>query len=369
MVAILPITMLRSIVQAAMVGLRRFKSIAVVRVTEGFAGALVPLLLAHFVTTELSILLLSIVAIKAITLLVLWGFYAKAATGFVVRLPRSSIAKSLFRFGAWATVSSIITPSFVTIDRFVIARVVGMEAIPSYSVPQSVAQHISIVPRAFSNVLFPRFSDTSDPMRASALAVRAIEATNFLMAPICVVALIAVEPFLYFWVGPEFAEDSKVVAGIFIAGAWVVGLGRIPGAYLYGQGLPDKMAKVHVAELLPFVVVVYFMTRCFGIAGSASAVLLRGIVETLLLARCCGLASAILRLGVAPLLLIVASALIGLLMPMESLLRWLLASCSAVATLVWFVLGAPKELGEHIVRYAPFLKVIPFRGGAPKESL
>jgi hypothetical protein len=60
-----------------------------------------------------------------------------------------------------------------------------------------------------------------------------------------------------------------------LVGAWINGLAFIPFAHLQGQGRPDIVPKYYVVELLPFLLVLWLLTREFGIIGSAYAWVLR----------------------------------------------------------------------------------------------
>jgi hypothetical protein len=113
-------------------------------------------------------------------------------------------------------------------------------------------------------------------------------------------------------------------------------------------------------EVIPFIVLVYFGAKYFGIVGAAVVVLLRTIADTLLLAKCSGLAGAVLRLSTTPALLLASCAIVGISLPLDSAARWIIAACVAVASLVWFVLWIPREIAEQIVHYGPILKALPF---------
>ncbi|OJY88557.1 MAG: hypothetical protein BGP25_02565 [Lysobacterales bacterium 63-13] len=360
MAAIFPIMTIRNIAQAAMVATHKFKPLAVICVAEAIAVAVVPLAVAWCLTIEVPALLASIVVIKGLTLVFMTGYYTRVTPQFTFQMPRMAIVKSLLGFGLWATVSSVITLIFVSLDRFLIAGKVGVAAIPLYSVPQSITQHLSIVPRAFTNVLYPRFSAASTTVDAMAMSVRAIDATNYLLVPVCVFAIIVIEPFLSLWVGADFAAGARVVAFAFIIGAWASGLGRIPGMMLYGRGLPGKVAKIHAIELLPFVVLLFFAVKFFGIVGAAIVVVGRMVVDTLLLARSAGLARLLLRLSRVPTIFLLAGTLLGLSLALDSPLRWMLAGGLSVATLAWFVLSMPSEMARLVTQYAPILRSVPF---------
>jgi hypothetical protein len=79
-----------------------------------------------------------------------------------------------------------------------------------------------------------------------------------------------------------------------------------------------------------------------------------------------------MRRSATPSLLIAFCAIVELSFPMNSIVRWTLEALLAIATLAWFVLAAPKELGDQLVEYLPFLRGVPFgkfaRDQGPKNS-
>ena len=117
---------------------------------------------------------------------------------------------------------------------------------------------------------------------------------------------------------------------------------------------------VRYCLIVPFIVILYIAIKYFGIAGAASVVLLRSAADALLLARCCGLRSQLLRLCALPAVLVSVPIVLGLSLPLDSMVRWVLAAGWCAVTATWFVVGAPNEIATQIVRYMPFLKAVPF---------
>ena len=57
----------------------------------------------------------------------------------------------------------------------------------------------------------------------------------------------------------------------------------IPYNFLQAQGRPDVTGKIHTAEVLPFLVILWALTKKFGIEGAAVAWVLRVCVDALAL--------------------------------------------------------------------------------------
>ena len=73
------------------------------------------------------------------------------------------------------------------------------------------------------------------------------------------------------WMGPAFAVEAAPVLEVLLMGAWINGVAFIPHGMLQGQGRPDVVAKVHAFEIVPYVLLLWFMLSKFGILGAAIA--------------------------------------------------------------------------------------------------
>lgn len=63
--------------------------------------------------------------------------------------------KPLISFGGWVTVSNIISPLMVYLDRFLIGAVLTMTAESYYATPYEVVTRLLIIPGTLMGVMFP----------------------------------------------------------------------------------------------------------------------------------------------------------------------------------------------------------------------
>ena len=90
------------------------------------------------------------------------------------------------------------------------------------------------------------------------------------------------------WLGSQFALQATPVMQLLFIGAWLNGMAFIPYAFLQGQGRPDLAAKLQAFEVLPYILLLWFLVNRFGIAGAALAWGVRVAVDStflLILAR------------------------------------------------------------------------------------
>jgi O-antigen/teichoic acid export membrane protein len=73
------------------------------------------------------------------------------------------------------------------------------------------------------------------------------------------------------------------VAQILFLGAWIAGLAFIAYTFIQSQGRPDLTGKLHFAELIPFLAILWLLITAFGIKGAAAAWTLRSFVDAFLM--------------------------------------------------------------------------------------
>jgi O-antigen/teichoic acid export membrane protein len=197
---------------------------------------------------------------------------------------RDSI-RPLLQFGGWMTVSNIVGPLMVTLDRFVIAALVSVTAVAYYATPFDAVTKLWLVPTALLGVMFPAFSMTfvQDRGRTAVLYGRSVKFLLLILFPIVLFIIVLAENGLRFWLGPEFAEHSTRVLQWLAAGVFISCLAQVPLALVQGVGRPDLTAKLHLVELPGYLLALWWLARLHGIEGAAIAWTVRVAVDALAL--------------------------------------------------------------------------------------
>ncbi|PKY10182.1 teichoic acid transporter [Acidithiobacillus marinus] len=180
----------------------------------------------------------------------------------------------LLRFGGWVSVSGAVIPLLTIIDRLIIGSRLGAIAVTAYTVPFNLTQRLSYLPYALSTTLFPRFSQAKEE-DAKELLHQAVTALAALQTPFIVLAILVIHPFLTLWIGATLAAKMTPVAIILLLGIWINGPSLIPYTYMPARGRPDLMTKFYLAELLPFLLILWTLIAWQGIVGAAVAWALR----------------------------------------------------------------------------------------------
>ena len=277
------------ILTAAFVGIleahHRFASIAVIRALLGTLTFLVPVTTLHFsgslVTTTAMLLIVRVIAF------ILYFLLARNSRPELSRpiRPRRAWLNPLFSFGGWLTVSNIVGPVMVYFDRFFIASILNLSAVTYYVTPFEVLSRIFIVPQAVMSVLFPALATAfvADKDRMVALYSKASRILLLVVLPPAAVIFLLAPEGLALWLGEEFRSNSTIVVHWLALGVVINTIARVPFVALQSTGRPDIIAKIHIAELFPYLGVLWTLTREYGVAGTAAAWTLRIIVDTVLM--------------------------------------------------------------------------------------
>jgi O-antigen/teichoic acid export membrane protein len=329
---------------------QRFRILNIIRVPMSiflFLGPLLILPFSHSLVPVIGILvvgrLMGLVAHQVAC------FHASPglATGFSFQ---RSLVGPLLKIGGWMTVSNIVGPAILYVDRFLIGALLSVSAVTYYTVPFDVVSRLMVIPVAIAGVLFPAFalSMAQDPDRTAMLLRRGVKYTFMVIFPMALVIVAFAPEILRLWVGPAFALNSGPVLRWLAAGVLMNCLAVIPFSLLQGIGRPDMTGKVLFIELPLFLAASWMLMLRLGIEGAAIAWTARATVETvvfLILSRhylsskalslkrwLGGLAATAAALGVAavPSGPIVKSALMA-------------AALAAYAVVGWLMLLSPEE--------------------------
>jgi len=264
---------------------QKFGLLNIVKIPMGIATFLAPVAVLPF-TNSLTALIGALVFARVIFLIACIGL---ALREMPVLRHQFTFDKGLFRplftFGGWMTVSNIVSPLMVYVDRFLIGSLLSITAVAYYATPYEVATKLLIVPGALVAVLFPAFSTAmvSDRPRGAMLYRRAAKYVGLFLFPVSFVLIVFGQNILQVWLGYDFAVHGTRVLQILSLGSLVAGFAFIPFALIQGAGRADITGKLHLFELLFYLAGVWYLTVHYGIVGTAVAWLLRITADCILL--------------------------------------------------------------------------------------
>lgn len=299
------------IITAGLVGIleahQRFRVIAQIRIPLGvltFAGPLLTLQFTPSIAWATTVLLVS----RAVAMLTY--YWAASRVSEVLRKPRRidrTQVKPLLGFGGWLTVTNIIGPLMTYMDRFFIGAKLGLSAVTYYVTPYEILARMQMLPHAIMGVMFPAMSTAygSDAQRLSVIYMNGSKVLYWAMLPVLAAAFLLGPEALTVWLGEEFRNASTPVVHWLAAGWMINVLARPAFTVLQAVGRPDLVAKTHLAELVPYLGILWWLAGSYGIAGVAAAWTVRVLADTLILNIIAGWQLPVLRKQVTRTLVVV----------------------------------------------------------------
>jgi O-antigen/teichoic acid export membrane protein len=192
--ASVPIATMSGVVIGTLEGRDRFLAVNFLQVLGTILFQLVPLMAVLVWGPELSVIIPAAVFARMTSALSLGIAAMRVLPANRICLPRRNWAKKLVGYGAWVSVTSLVSPLLVTLDRMIIGGVLGVKAVAYYSVPFNLVQRALVLPTALGRALFPRFSNLS-PDDSKEIATRAVRLIGISMTLVIAPAILLVGPF------------------------------------------------------------------------------------------------------------------------------------------------------------------------------
>lgn len=336
---------------------QRFRILTLIRLPMGILSIAGPLLILPF-SKSLALV------ISALLVTRLMGFMAhllaclKAIPALRQNLSlRPAIAVSVLKFGGWMTISNLISPMMVYMDRFLIGSLLSLGSVAYYTAPLDMVTRLLVVPAGIAGVLFPALAlSLAQESPRTALLLGRGEKYVFLAVFPAVLLIVSLAPEgLRLWLGNSFAQNGATALRWLAAGVFLNSLAQIPFVLIQSAGRPDITAKVNLCELPVYVIVVWVLTMRLGIEGTAIAWTGRNALDALMMFF---FAQRVMQRGSKALMRIAAATVGGLLLLFCSALFGSLAVRSVILALGLIMFGLitwfhALDDGEKIFLFPP----------------
>lgn len=295
----LPLLLLSSAFRGHLEGVGAFRALNLLRIPTGILLVAGPCLTAYF-SPSLVWACLIIFFVRLLHLLVLWALTAHEMSHAMVTMPTALLRHStwprlrrLLSFGGWVTVSNVVGPVIVYVDRFVIGAALAASSVAVYAVPFDMVSRLPVLVAALCSVLLPELArlsslapatDSSALRQAHQLVRRSILFSAVVVTVLVVCGALATPWVLTLWLGGDFARQSGTLTQVLLLAFGVNAVAQIPFTALQAMGRVRAVALLHLTELMPYAVLVFFAISWLGIVGAAWAWLLRSIVDYAVLA-------------------------------------------------------------------------------------
>jgi O-antigen/teichoic acid export membrane protein len=274
-------TGLRGILEAN----QQFRAINLIRIPSGVLMFAAPLSVLPW-TNSLVAVFAVLFLMRCATLLALFYTCWKSFPLFQRLRFSGAVIPDLMKFGGWMTVSNIVSPLMVQMDRFLIGTMLSLAAVAHYATPFEMVTKVLLIPTAITGVAFPAFSrllaqrNTQD---ARHMYWRTLGLVCAATLPITLVLGLFAESILHFWLKGALPAESAIVMQILLLGVFSNSIAHVPFAYLQGAKRADLTAKIHLAEAPVYVAVLAVAVAAWGIVGAAAAWTLRVLADAVVM--------------------------------------------------------------------------------------
>jgi O-antigen/teichoic acid export membrane protein len=280
----IPFVMSTAAYRGIMEAYHEFKPLNIISICMGSLTYIAPLI-AIFFSPRLESVVGSVVITRIASNL--WHILAcKRACKYRYKptIPDYKTITQLFNLGGWISISNIASPFMTTMDRFVLAGMVSVDLLAYYTTPYDVINKLLFLPYALMGVMFPLMSgQINNKSRANAIYATTIRMLYVTMFPIVFFIVIFSRQGLSLWLGEQFANNGTLVLQILALGIFLNTLAQAPATAIQSIGNPKWMAIMHIIELPLYLGALWFLTKIWGITGTAIAWSGRMLVDCVIL--------------------------------------------------------------------------------------
>lgn len=282
----IPATLLLMSLRGVLEAAHRFDLSNAIRIPASVASFVIPAAAAS-AGYSLPAIMVMLLAARLIVCLVTIAAVKRAIPSLSWQLPEDwSMLRPLLAFGGWMSVSNVVSPLLIYLDRFLLGALIGLAAVGYYTAPFDGVIRLLIVPGSLVSALFPSVSgmnavgDAKSLTRVFSKAVRNI----FLILALPALVLMFFGPtLLQLWLGPVFADQGGLAIRILAFGVLANALAHVPSSFIAALGRPDISAKFHLFELAVHVPLAWWLITRFGVTGAAAAWTTRVTFDAVLL--------------------------------------------------------------------------------------
>lgn len=192
--------------------------------------------------------------------------------------------RRLVQFGSWLTVSNVVGPLLLSLDRLFVGSILGARALGLYAPVYELVTRLSLIPASVMAALFPAFSTltnrSADEIHHAMR--RAQRLLALLMLPVMIIGVSFAPIILRMWLGATQAPASVAAMQSLLIGVVALSLGAVPFTLVQALGKPRWSAVIHVVELPIHAAVTWWAVSTFGVVGAAAAWSLRALYDAAL---------------------------------------------------------------------------------------
>lgn len=276
----LPFLLLNIVWQSYLEGLERFKELSLLKVIANILVSIAPVLFVYL-QSSIVMAVVGLLLARVVSFLIFYIYVSLELSKNIitsVKYFNKVKLRELFKFGGWLTISNLISPMMVYFDRFVLSSGVGAASAAMYTAPAEIISKMLMIPSAISKSIFPKLSSNMDKKIANFSFLLMFFVSIAMALPLFIISSWV----LKVWLGNGF-EAASLTLKILLVGFVFNSLAQIPYTCIQAKGFSNITAKLHMAEVIPYFGLLYFLISHYSYNGAAIAWTTRVIIDFLIL--------------------------------------------------------------------------------------
>ncbi|UKK90265.1 flippase [Citrobacter portucalensis] len=277
----IPLFLLNQIWLALPEGKENFKFLNIQRILSSIFTAVIPVLFI-MLNSNLLAAMQGLALGRILSLIICYLSLRNDINRAGIYFDKKSLVK-LVSFGGWLTVSNIISPVMVYFDRFIVSNIMGAKNVAFYAAPAEAVMRLSMLPGALARAIFPRLSRAKSISNYNSDLRLSIIIISMALLPLVIFIFSMSKWLMITWMGNEYGGVASYILKILIVGYFFNSLAQIPFTSIQALGKAKITAIIHVFEVLPYLLLLYFCVVNYGIIGAAVAWTIRVTIDCFLL--------------------------------------------------------------------------------------
>lgn len=212
----------------------------------------------------------------------LWSNLPKTGKGAVFQV---SLLSNIWRFAAGMGGIAIISLIISQVDKFILSRLLTLEAFGYYSLAAVVATSFSFLIGPLVTAIYPRLTQlvaVKDRETLKQVYHSGCQLMAVLIIPIALfIAFFAKEIILLWTQNPITAENIHLLVTFLAIGAMFNGLAHIPLSLQYAHGRTRLIFYISIGVVIIMIPGIFLMVRYFGAQGATVILMVINLLYTL----------------------------------------------------------------------------------------
>lgn len=280
----IPLTTYTSGIKGILEGYEEFKIANILKLILGILNFTLPII-SVIIFGDSLIFIVSSLVVSRFVILIFHIFILNKKIKFreilLANYFEETIDKKILNFGAWMTLSNIVSPLMVNADRFFISYILGASLVAYYTIPFDFVIRYLILPASLTSVLFPRFSFLLNSSIKELVLLYKKSFSNIFKLMLLIITLTVIFSYvgLKFWISEDVAIKSYRLLIILSFGVFFNSLAQVPHSLVQAAGMVKQTSILHITEFIIYIILLSILLKHFGLIGASIAFVLRTIID------------------------------------------------------------------------------------------